>query len=250
MSHFAKVWLQILDSSIAEDWKTRHVFEDLLKLAWPDGIVDATPESIARRTNTPLDVVQAAIIALESPDHESRTPDHEGRRLVRLDAHRSWGWKVVNWSKFKESANCEMLRLAETERKRRYRSKFSPSPKPPTSLEKEQRERETSPRQVPDCPGPVRDKKGPNEKDSLPHIPSAQEVTSYGEAHGVPKDFCEHYHAVCTEKHRWIVKSPTGERVIGWQSELVRWWSRDRQNWKPTTNAANKTNAEILNEAL
>ena len=57
---------------------------------------------------------------------------------------------------------------------------------------------------------------------------SPKEIIDYGAMRGVPKDYCEHYHSVCTEKHRWLVKSPGGERVIVWQSELVRWWTRDR----------------------
>ena len=57
---------------------------------------------------------------------------------------------------------------------------------------------------------------------------------------GVPKDYCGHYHSVCTEKHRWLVKSPGGERVIVWQSELVRWWTRDRENWGKPNGRAGK----------
>lgn len=65
-----------------------------------------------------------------------------------------------------------------------------------------------------------------------PHIPSINEVQEYGMMHGVPPDYCQHYHAVCTEKHRWLVGKPGSERLIGWQSEMKRWWEKDRTTWK------------------
>jgi hypothetical protein len=132
---FAKVFEQILDSSIASDWQIRHVFEDFLKLArkvGSDWIVDMTPDSISRRTGVPLDIVERAITNLESPDTQSRTPDHDGRRLIRLDEHRSWGWIIVNYQKYREIASKEMVRMSEAERKKEYRSRSTPlSPFPP-----------------------------------------------------------------------------------------------------------------------
>lgn len=128
---FAKIFSSIYDSSIAEDWQTRIVFQDMLVLADKDGILDMTPTSIARRTNIPLRMVQDAIPKLEAPDPLSRTPDHDGRRIVRLDAHREWGWRIVNYIKYRESATKEMLRMAEADRKRAYRARHGkPSPFP------------------------------------------------------------------------------------------------------------------------
>ncbi len=71
------------------------------------------------------------------------------------------------------------------------------------------------------------------------HIPSVKEVQEYGSIHGVPLDYCLHYHAVCSEKHRWLVGKPGAERLIGWQSEIKRWWEKDRITWK-----SNGTRAE------
>lgn len=100
---YSRVFLQILDSSIAEDFTTRHIFEDLLKLAdHKTGVVDMTREAISRRLNVPLDVLNASIDKLESPDKRSRDPEHDGRRLGRLDSHRDWGWLILNWSKYQQ----------------------------------------------------------------------------------------------------------------------------------------------------
>ena len=165
---FAKIFAQIFDSSIAEDWQTRVVFQDMLILADKDGVVDMTPTSIARRTNVPLETVLAAIPKLEAPDHSSRTPDQDGRRIARLDAHRDWGWQIVNYAKYRESASKEMLRMAESDRKKTYRAKFgkSFSPTPPIPKTEIEKQRENSPGHVTNCPGHVPDNSAGNPPDS------------------------------------------------------------------------------------
>lgn len=97
---YARVFLQILDSSIAEDFFLRHVFEDLIKLASKNGVVDITREAMARRLNLPLEKLNEALKRLESPDPKSRDPENDGRRIELLDGHRDWGWQILNWSKY------------------------------------------------------------------------------------------------------------------------------------------------------
>ena len=107
---FGKIFEQIYDSSIAEDWTVRTVFQDFIVLADINGVVDRTPEAISRRTNVPIEVVKAAIAQLESPDPRSRSPDENGARIVRLDEHRDWGWMIVNYQRFREIASDEQRR--------------------------------------------------------------------------------------------------------------------------------------------
>lgn len=120
---FAKIFTQIFDSSIAEDYETRHVFEDLLKLANPDGEVDMTHEAIARRTNVPLEIIRSATQKLEAPDPKSRNPVCEGRRIVRMDDHRDWGWKIVNYGEYRGIASEENRREKGRERIERFRQR-------------------------------------------------------------------------------------------------------------------------------
>lgn len=98
---YARVFLKILESSIAEDFTLRHVFEDFLKVA-EDGIVDATRPALARRFNIPIETLNESILKLESPDTASRDEEFEGRRIERLDEHRDWGWRILNWKKWDE----------------------------------------------------------------------------------------------------------------------------------------------------
>lgn len=98
---YAKLFEQIYDSSIADNWRTRVVFQDMLILADSDGVVDRTAEAIAARTRVPIKMVRVAIKELESPDPRSRTPDAQGKRLLRIDPNRDWGWKIVNYERYR-----------------------------------------------------------------------------------------------------------------------------------------------------
>jgi hypothetical protein len=120
---FVKVFDQIFDSSIVEDYSIRHVFMDLLVLADRHGEIDMTAEAIARRTNVPLSKVKDAIEKLAAPDATSRTPDEEGRRLVLLDDHRDWGWRIVNYERYRDIRDEEARRAYFREYKRKQRGK-------------------------------------------------------------------------------------------------------------------------------
>jgi len=127
---YSRVFLQILDSSLANDWRARYVFEDFLKLANEDGVVDMTREAISRRTNVPIDVVAHGIEILEAPDPGSRGPAEEGRRLIRLDDHRDWGWRVVNWERYDSIRSSVEHRQAKAREMRNYRAKKHSEPSP------------------------------------------------------------------------------------------------------------------------
>jgi hypothetical protein len=102
---YARVFTTILDSSIAEDYETRHVFEDLLKVCTigeNGGIVDMTRQALSRKFNLPLEKLNAALEKLESPDPNSRSQDHDGRRIERLNEHRDWGWQILNWKEYEK----------------------------------------------------------------------------------------------------------------------------------------------------
>jgi hypothetical protein len=120
---YAKVFSQIFDSSIADDYALRHFFMDMLVLADPNGVVDMTPTAISARTRIPLDIVKKHLAELESPDSESRTPEHDGRRLAKLDNHRSWGWVIINYDKFRKIATEHQRREKTAERTRNYRKR-------------------------------------------------------------------------------------------------------------------------------
>lgn len=123
---FAKLFGQIFDSSIAEDYNCRRMFMDLLVLADSDGVVDMTLEAISRRTNVPIAEVQKYITELGQPDNTSRSKLKEGRRIVPIDSQRSWGWQIVNYAHYRqvkdEEARRSYFRDAKRKQRRGYKS--------------------------------------------------------------------------------------------------------------------------------
>jgi len=120
---FAKIFAQIFDSTIAENYKYRHIFMDLLVMADVDGCVNKTAESIARHTNVPIEEIKAAIEFLSSPDPESQNKEHDGRRLIPIEEGRSWGWRIVSYAHYRN------LR-SEEERRQYHRDYYEKKTKP------------------------------------------------------------------------------------------------------------------------
>lgn len=121
---FAKVYVQILESSIARDYHLRHFFEDLLKLAnWRTGVVDMTPEAIGRRINLPEKDVRAFLKRLEAPDEMDKSGVADGRRIELVDTHRSWGWHIVNFTAYRLARNADDRREYMKDYQRQYRAK-------------------------------------------------------------------------------------------------------------------------------
>lgn len=118
---FVKIFEQIHDSSVASDYLQRLVFMDFLIMADRDGVVNKTPDAIARRTNVPIEIVQAQIAKLCAPDPISNTPDHEGRRLMPLSPDKPWGWVIVNYRLYRNIKSSDELRAKTRERVARWR---------------------------------------------------------------------------------------------------------------------------------
>lgn len=127
---YAKIFTQIFDSSIAENYEVRHVFEDMLKLADRDGVVDMTMEAIARRTNVPLEKVKFGIAELLKADPKSRSGQNGGRRIIPIDSRRDWGWLIVNYQHYRELQDEDARRSYFRDAKRRERSKAPKKGKP------------------------------------------------------------------------------------------------------------------------
>ena len=101
---YAKIFSQIYDGTLCTNgpWEALVTFQQLLILADQEGGVDMTIPAIARRTTIPREILERGIEALMLPDPESRTPTEEGRRIIPLSNGRSWGWRVVNYEKYRQ----------------------------------------------------------------------------------------------------------------------------------------------------
>lgn len=102
------------------------VFTNLLANADQYGHVDKHWAAIADEVGLTVAEVKEAVKELESPDPESRTQDEEGRRIVPLDEHRAWGWRIVNYGKYRQIRNEDDRREQNRLAQERFRNKSKP----------------------------------------------------------------------------------------------------------------------------
>lgn len=109
---FAKVFSSMYDGSLATvgPWEALVTFQQFLILCDREGVVDITPEAISRRTTIPLDIIVKGIEVLEQPDPMSRRPNEDGKRIIRLADHRTWGWRIVNYPHYRSIRTAEERR--------------------------------------------------------------------------------------------------------------------------------------------
>ena len=137
---YVKLFSSLYQGTLRERSDEILVFTNLLAYADQHGIVDKHFKAISDETGLSIEKVQAAITALESPDLESRSPELDGRRIVRMDEHRVWGWRIVNYVKYRairsEDDRREQNRLAQE----RWRNRHNKQSKPRSAQEEGEEE--------------------------------------------------------------------------------------------------------------
>ena len=104
-------------------WQALVTFQQMIVLADINGTVDMTADAIARETTIPLEIINTGIEALEKPDPESRSPEEEGRRIIRLRENSTWGWKIVNYAHYRKIQSEEQRAEYQAQY---YRTKIKP----------------------------------------------------------------------------------------------------------------------------
>ena len=122
---YGKIFDSMYDGTLRGHWQAIVTLQQLIVLSDSEGVVDMTAEAIASRTTIPLAIIQAGIEHLMKPDPFTRTPGEDGRRIVFLDEHRPWGWRLVNHAKYRALRNMEEKREADRLRKAEERKKIS-----------------------------------------------------------------------------------------------------------------------------
>ena len=98
---YCKVFASLYQGTLRGHSNEILVFTNLLAHADKDGYVDKHFRAIAEETGLELERSKARNNQPGIPDTESRSPEEEGARIVRLDEHRIWGWRVVNYVKYR-----------------------------------------------------------------------------------------------------------------------------------------------------
>jgi len=118
---YVKLFQKILDSTIwLEDDRTRIVWITLLAMCDEDGIVDAPLPAIASRARVEVEACRVAMDKFQEPDPDSRTKDHEGRRIKKLDE----GWLVLNHRKYRDMMSLEHRREYKRLKAHEYRNQI------------------------------------------------------------------------------------------------------------------------------
>jgi len=122
MGGFTKLFSRILTSSIwSESNEVRIVWITLLAATGYDGIARVTVPGLSRLANIPIDQTRAALAVLAAPDGDSRTVEHEGRRIreERDEKGNLLGYYVFNYLKHRA------VDATAAERKRRERARVT-----------------------------------------------------------------------------------------------------------------------------
>jgi hypothetical protein len=123
MKPFTKLFSSITSSSI---WRApnevRLVWITMLAMADKDGEVWASVGGLADLARVSRQECLSALHALLSPDEDSRTKEHDGRRLEEIDG----GWRLLNYKKYRDLGRNEDRREYFAEHKRKQRAVKSP----------------------------------------------------------------------------------------------------------------------------
>lgn len=119
---FVKLFTQILDSSIADNRKLRHLFTDLLLCADAKGYIMMTPSAIARRIGATVEEVEWGLAELQKPDPLSKTKTERGKRIEPMEGA-GYGWKIINYESYRAVRDADQLREAARVRLQRHREK-------------------------------------------------------------------------------------------------------------------------------
>lgn len=139
---YGKVFSSMYDGTLATKgpWQALVTFQQMIVLADKDGVVDMTAHAISRRTSIPLEIIEAGIAELALPDPESRSAVEDGRRIVLLEGHRTWGWQIVNYAKYSALRSAEerreYMRIAQAEHRARVKAAVAASKDVMTSQDK------------------------------------------------------------------------------------------------------------------
>lgn len=116
---FSKLFSSITDSSVwSESHETVRVWITMLAMADQHGYVAAAIPGLAARARVDLHECEEALAKFLAPDPYSRSEEHEGRRIEKVDR----GWVLLNYPRFRDMRDEEVRKTYERDRKRKQRA--------------------------------------------------------------------------------------------------------------------------------
>lgn len=105
LSGYTPLFSSLTTGTLCGRWPDIGLWPIVLSLSDWRGIVDVTPDYLSRVTGLPIGEVEACMKRFCEPDLYSRSGAEDGRRLVLLDEHRPWGWRIVNLKIYRNRAS-------------------------------------------------------------------------------------------------------------------------------------------------
>jgi hypothetical protein len=123
---FTKLFSSITESTVwCEPSDTRIVWITMLAMSDKHGRVFGSVPGLANRSQVSVEATRLALTTFLEPDLDSRTKDHEGRRIRPMDD--GGGWVLLNHGKYRAIRDESERRVykAEHEKQRRVKRKAS-----------------------------------------------------------------------------------------------------------------------------
>jgi hypothetical protein len=118
--YYTKLDASITDSTVwREPHTTRITWITMLAMADKRGRVWASIPGLADRARVTIEECEAALASFLAPDPYSRTPDHEGRRIEKIDG----GWWLINYTKKRNAVDEEYQRERHAKNQAAYRER-------------------------------------------------------------------------------------------------------------------------------
>lgn len=133
-SGYTPLFGSLTTGTLCGRWPDIGLWPIVLSMSDRHGVVDVTPDYLSRVTGLPLAEVVACMERFSKPDPYSRSDSEGGARLVLLESHRDWGWKIVNHGFYREKARLaqrEVERVATGANKARMASRTPADPRSP-----------------------------------------------------------------------------------------------------------------------
>jgi hypothetical protein len=105
---YAPLFDSLTKGSLCGRWPDIGLWPIVLSLSDAHGVVDVHFGFLAGVTGLAIEELRACMKRFCEPDPHSRSKEHDGARLVLLDAHRDWGWRIVNYGYYREKARKSM----------------------------------------------------------------------------------------------------------------------------------------------
>ena len=126
MSGFIKLFGSLLNSTV---WQTalptKVTWITMLAMSDRDGVVLSSVPGLAKQAGVELADCEEALRVFMAPDPYSTTPDHEGRRIEKIEG----GWRLLNHAKYREMQSSQEVREKAAQRQRLFRESHKVTPR-------------------------------------------------------------------------------------------------------------------------